>query len=204
MSREADADPAEPTEAVVWGASATASVGSSCTATARITLGDSLADLGGGAVQLGGELALRVGIEPHAGGGRVVEALRVGDVLEADGEADAAADALASRRVAGASGQPDRLARQRLRLGDLQLRRAADHLGHRQGAGHDLPGRHRPAGAERVELAELDGVDGERGGELVHLRLRGEAGLHRAEPAHGAARRVVGVDAGRLDVDVRD
>ena len=49
---------------------------------------------------------------PHARGAVVVEALREADVLEADREADAAPDALAARRVAGAAGQPERVARQ--------------------------------------------------------------------------------------------
>jgi hypothetical protein len=63
---------------------------------------DALADLGRGAVHLG----RAVGEQPDSRRARVVEALRVADVLEADGEAGAAADALAARRVAGASRQP--------------------------------------------------------------------------------------------------
>ena len=66
-------------------------------------LRDALSDLRGGAVD-DGAAALR---EHHAGGGKVVEALRVAEVLEADGEADAAADAFAARHVAGAAGQPN-------------------------------------------------------------------------------------------------
>ena len=68
-------------------------------ATWRITSVDALPDLGGGAVDE------RAAVLPsaHARGAVVVEALRVADVLEADGEADAAPHALAARRVAGAA-----------------------------------------------------------------------------------------------------
>ena len=149
--------------------------------------------------------ARAVGAQEHAGGGEVVEALRVADVLEADREADAAADALAAGRVAGAAGQADRVARQLLRLGHRQRGGAADHLGDRAASpsigwpvGSMSPGR------ERVQQPQLDRVDPELGGELVHLRLGGEARLHGAEAAHRAARRVVRVDAGRLDQRVRD
>ena len=41
-------------------------------------------------------------------------------------------------------------------------------------------------------------------GQLVHQRLVGERGLHAAEPAHGAARRVVGEDAVGVDRDRRE
>ena len=79
----------------------------------------------------------------------------------------------------------------------------ADHLGDRQRARDPLAGRQHVAGRERVQQPQLDRVDPERGGELVHLRLGGEAGLHGAEAAHRAARRVVRVDDGRLDQRVR-
>ena len=46
---------------------------------------------------------------------------------------------------------------------------------------------------------ELDGIHLERDGELVHLRLGGEAGLHGAEATHRAAGRVVGEDGAALD-----
>ena len=64
-----------------------------------------------------------------------------------------------------------------------------------------LPG---GAGRQRVEEPELDGVDVERGRQPVHLRLGGEAGLHRAEAAHRSARRVVREHRGRLDQRVGD
>ena len=80
-----------------------------------------LADLGRGAVHGGAP----VGVELDPRGAVVVEAFREADVLEADREADAAADALAPRRVARAAGQPDRVARERLRLGHGDRRRLA-------------------------------------------------------------------------------
>ena len=57
---------------------------------------------------------------------------------------------------------------------------------------------------ERVQEPQLDRVDLERGRELVHLRLGREARLHRAEPAHRAARRVVRVHDETLDPHVLD
>ena len=56
---------------------------------------------------------------------------------------------------------------------------------------------------QRVAPPQLDRVHLQRGGELVHLRLVREAGLHRAEAAHRAARRVVGVDDVGVDPRVR-
>ena len=58
--------------------------------------------------------------EAHARGAVVVEAFGVADVLEADGEADAATDSFAASRVTGPTGQPDRLPRQTLGLGYRQ------------------------------------------------------------------------------------
>ena len=150
------------------------------------------------------DLGRAVGAQQHPGGGEVVEALRVADVLEPDGEADAALDTLAAGRVAGAARQADRLARQRLGIGHRQCGRAADHLGGREDALDHLAGRQRVAAAERVQEPELDGVDPELVRELVHLRLGREARLHGTEAAHRAAGRVVRVDAGRLDQRVRD
>ena len=100
-------------------------------------------------------------------------------------------------------GQADRVARELLGRRRLERGRPADHLGGRERALDHLAGRQRVARRERVQQPELDGVDPERGGELVHLRLAGEARLHGAEAAHRAARRVVRVDAGRLDQRVR-
>ncbi len=113
-------------------------------------------------------------------------------------------DALAVGRVPGAAGEADRVARELLRRGRLERGGAADHLGGRQRARDHLAGRQRVPGGERVQQPELDRVDAERGRELVHLRLGGEAGLNGAEAPHRAARRVVRVDAGGLDQRVRD
>ena len=163
-------------------------------------LAHALTHLGGRAVHL----RRAVLGEDDASGTEVVEALRVADVLEADREADAATHSLAARRVPRAAGEPDRLARKLLRLGRLESRRATDHLARRQRARHDLPGRERASRLERVQEPQLDRVDVERGGELVHLRLGREARLHRAEAAHRTARRVVRVDGEAVDPDVVD
>ena len=72
-----------------------------------------LADLGRRAV----DLRAPVLEEPDPRRAVVVEALRVADVLEPDREADAAPHALAARRVPRSARQPDRVARQLLRLG---------------------------------------------------------------------------------------
>ncbi|GAA3039377.1 hypothetical protein GCM10020000_17160 [Streptomyces olivoverticillatus] len=68
----------------------------------------------------------------------------------------------------------------------------------------DLAGGHDRALRHGVAAAELHRVQVQFGRQLVHLRLIGEAGLHRAEAAHGAAGRVVGVEGDGLDVDVVD
>ena len=104
--------------------------------------------------------------QPDAGRAEVVEALRVAEVLEADREADAASDAFAAGRVAGAAGQPDRVARQLLRLGLREGRCAPDHLRHGQRAGDRLARRQRVARPERVPQPQLDGIDVERAASL--------------------------------------
>ena len=79
-------------------------------------------------------------------------------------------------------------------VGRRHRRAALDHLGDRQRAGDHLARRKRVAAVERVQQPQLDRIELERRRELVHLRLGGEARLHRAEAAHRAARRVVRVD----------
>ena len=97
--REAEAEPAEPTVAVVCGASVTSSVAELGAGHLQQHRADALADLGRGAVHD----RAAVGAQHHAGRAEVVEALGEADVLVADGEADAAPDALAARRVARAA-----------------------------------------------------------------------------------------------------
>ena len=161
---------------------------------------DALPDLGRRAVHLGAA----VGVEHDARRTRVVEALRVADVLEPDREPDPAPDTFAARRVAGAAGQPDRVARQLLGRGHRDRGGGANRLGHRARALDHLARRQRIAGAERVQEAQLDRVDLELGRQEVHLRLGGEARLHGAEAAHRATRRVVRVHRRRLDQRVVD
>jgi hypothetical protein len=70
--------------------------------------------------------------------------------------------------------------------------------------GDPLPRRQHVAGLERVQQAQLDRVDVQRGSELVHLRLGGEARLYGAEAAHRPARRIVRVDRRRVDERIRN
>ena len=126
VSRDADAEPAEPTRrGRVRRQRRRRSVPSSVRATCRITSVTPWPTSVGGAVD--GRAA--VGVELDARSARVVEALRVADVLEPDREADAAADAGAARRVAGSARQADRIARKALGRGRLECGGAPDHLG---------------------------------------------------------------------------
>ncbi len=80
----------------------------------------------------------------------------------------------------------------------------ADQLGDGSGRVDHLPGGDVVALGQPVPHPDLRGVDADRLGEPVHLRLVAERGLHRPEPAHRAARRVVGVGAVAVDRDVGD
>jgi hypothetical protein len=205
VSLDAEAEPAESTPSVEPGASATFSVPSSVRRDLQDDVRDALADLRRGAPDFRSRQPfIRPGPEPHARGAGVVEALRVADVLEPNREADPTLHALATGGVARSSRKADRVARELLGLGHRQRGRAADHLGHRERACHHLAHRHRVARLQRVQQPQLDRVDLERGGQLVHLRLVSEAALDGAEAAHRAAGRVVRVDAGRLDQRVLD
>ena len=75
-------------------------------------VGHALSDFGCGAVHL----RAAVVVETHPCRGVVVEAFGIADVLEADGEADAALDAFPPRRVPGAARQAQGIARQLLRF----------------------------------------------------------------------------------------
>ncbi len=67
------------------------------------------------------------------------------------------------------------------------------------GAGFEhLPGGRRVAGAQRIDVAELEPVDAGFLREIVEQRLVCDGGLRHAEAAEGAGRRVVGVDGARI------
>ena len=162
----------------------------------------SLADLGRGGVD-GGHRAAVDDRQPDPRRGVVVEALGERDVLVGDRVAHAATYALAVGRVghparhlpevgtAGAAGKRHRL-------------QPLDQLGHRRGAVDDLTGRRARALVVAVAYPDLDRVEADRVGELVHQRLDRERGLHRAEAAHRSARRVVRVGAVAVHVQMGD
>ncbi len=183
-------EPAEPTVLVVLDASVMSLVPSSASATCDDDADEPLADLDPGTVH--GRAP--IGSQLHPGRAVVVEPLREADVLVADGESDPTPDALAPGCVAGPARQPDRVARQRLRLRHRDRGSCPDHFGNGQRAGQDLPRRERVPALDRVQEAQLDRVDPERLGEKIHLRLGREAHLHGAEAAHRAARRIIGID----------
>ncbi len=94
--------------------------------------------------------------------------------------------------------------------GDAGLGRRFVVLTHRfQGAAdaaalvHQLPGGETVARVEDVSFADVVAVEPDLLGEPVEDALHGEGGLVGAETAHGAARRVVGVDGAGLDRDIR-
>ncbi len=100
---------------------------------------------------------------------------------------------------------------QRPEVGLLGQRRRQRHvrddlqqLGDRRRGVDDLAGDVAVALDEAVLLPELHPIHAEAVGELVHECLVGERRLHAAEAAHRAARRVVRVDAVRVDRHVRD
>ena len=131
--------------------------------------------------------------QDHAGCTRIVEPLRVADVLEPDREPDAPPDTLASSGVARSPRQADRIARQLLGVRNGDRGGSADRL--RDGARplDHLARRQHVTGAESVQEAKLDRVDAELGRQQVHLGFGGETCLHGAESAHRPAGGVVGV-----------
>ncbi len=132
----------------------------------------------------------------------VVVALGEADVLVGDRVSDAAHHALTMGGVGDPAGQVPQVAGT-VPLGERHRLQALQQLGHRGRAVHDLPGWRLVAHADRVAAAQLDRVQPELRGQLVHLGLVAERRLHRAETAHRAARRVVRVDAVAVDVHVR-
>ena len=134
----------------------------------------------------------------------VVEATAVHEVLYAHGKADTTAHATAFGRSAGAAGELQVRCGHGTTRGKRRSGAGADHLGDRRGTPQHLPGRKRVAGLEHIAQPQLDRVDAERCGELVHLGLVCETDLHRAETPHRPARGVVGADRYRLDDGVGD
>ena len=155
-----------------------------------------LTHLGGRGVDLGQRLPAGQR-QPHPGGRVVVEALRVADVLDAHRVAHPTHHALAAGYVGHAAGEPAAV------VGLGHRAHARQQLFHGRRAAHGHAGRQRGAGRERVAAPQLDGVEPELGGQAVHLRLVGEAGLDGAEASHRPARRVVGVDHVGVDARVR-
>src|SRR5204862_7895780 len=114
-----------------------------------------------------------VALDTNACGREVVEGVRVADVLQPDGESDAALHSLAVREVARAAGKLERIVRRTPRR-ERQRRAATDHFGDGRGSLDGLIGDDAVAVLERVSRAELDRIDAQRGGELVHLRFVAE------------------------------
>jgi hypothetical protein len=142
-------------------------------------------------------------LQPDPGRRVVVEALGEPDVLVGHRVADAAPHSLAVRGVADrARAGPD--VGGVGRRGHRHVPDDLQQLGDRSRRVDDLTGDVEVALAHAVELPDLHPVHAERVGELVHQRLVREGSLHAAEPAHGPARRVVRVDAVRVDRDRGD
>ena len=145
--------------------------------------GRALADVDGAVPE--GERAVARQRQPH--GGRVGEA----------GVADAvphAADADAAPRGAGAGVECGGFCEQSLpaRPQRVEARRQS-------GAGFEhLPGGRRVAGAQRVDMAELEAVEAGFLRQIVEQGLVRDGGLRHAEAAEGAGGRVVGVDGARI------
>ena len=89
-----------------------------------------LTDFGGSAVDLRGAIVE----EPNTCGAIIVESFGETEVLEACGKADAPANALTARGVAGAARKAERVAGQLLRRGRFERGGPADHLGDRKGS----------------------------------------------------------------------
>ena len=164
-----------------------------------------LADLGGGELQRGDAVG-----EAAAGGRVVVEPLGVHQVLDRHAPADAAHDVADDRRC----GRRRRAAASRrcaVGLGDRRPARRAAAARRCRGC-TARPGRRSAptwpvisGSPVRIALRSRisTGSSPHGRGQLVHLGLVGEAGLHHAEPAHRAARQVVGAHRPAVDDGVR-
>src|SRR5919201_288702 len=106
-------------------------------------------------MDLGHEPPVDVAEQADARSAVVVESLRVADVLEADGETRAAANAVAPRRVAGPARETDRVAGELLGLGLGKGRATADDLGDRKRAVDALSRGQHVTRAERVPSPDL-------------------------------------------------
>ena len=137
--------------------------------------------------------------ELHPRGAGVVEALAVHEVLDRHAPADAAAHARLLGGQAGPARQVERVGTGRERRGQRDLGGLADAALDGRHAVDDLAGDEAVTGVHRVAQAHLHGVEACRRRDAVHLALVGEAGLHDAEAAHGAARRVVGPQGPAID-----
>src|SRR2546427_5403433 len=133
-----------------------------------------------------------------------VVGLGVADVLESDGVPDTALDSLAVRCIRHATGHFREVLSTPLTLtlspeGEREGPHSLEELCYGYRAVDDLAGDHLAARLHRVANAELDRVHAQRGGQFVHLRLMRVAVLDRAETAHRATRRVVGVGDDAVD-----
>ena len=160
--RLAEVDPAEPMPVVAGGASTTSSTPSTSRVIccARVTKPCPTSTAGAGDR---GHAVL----EPAPRRRGVVEATRVHEVLDADGEADAAPDAVRDRRY----GRRRRAARARAAVAGPPAGRGAartgpDDLGDGRRARQHLAGDERVAGLERVAEPYLDRVHPERAASL--------------------------------------
>ena len=160
----------------------------------RLHRDEALADLGRRGVDLDERLAA-VDRQAHARGRVVVEALGEADVLEAD--ARSRRRAARPRRGSCSTTPPGSSRRSRAgrrRAGGSGIARSRSSSS-ATGAGPriDLAGRQRAARAHRVAEPQLDRVHARAPRRACPSAPRARSDLHRAEAAHRAARRVVGV-----------
>ena len=88
-------------------------------------------------------------------------------------------------------------------IGQGQLAEVVDQARHGRGLAHELAGDHAVARVHGVAQAQLKRVDAEAPGQHIHLGFVPEAGLDRAETAHGAVGHVVGAGVAGPDLHVR-
>jgi hypothetical protein len=143
---------------------------------------------------VGGDLAKRR-VDPLAHlGPRVIERHVPVGLGPEDGAAEFR-DAVADARVLGAAGDPD--------VASAAIRVAHGEQGpfEPDARSQSLAGREPVALLERVAPADLPAVEAHLLRQPIEAAFDRERRLRNAEPAHRAARRVVGVDGPRLDVE---